>query len=98
MLCTMQYRHASWPGSFLHFCLRDLHLSHDVSVLFRLSRGTLRDALLAAAADAGAGAGVGEVADVVGAGIIIVLGVRLHSHHDIDIRGGIGAAAEAPLD
>jgi hypothetical protein len=86
MLCTMQYRQASWPGSFLHFCLRDLHLSHDVSVLFRLSSGTLRDALAAAAeADAGAeaeaeagagGAGVGEVAAVVGAGIIMLAGGR----------------------
>lgn len=83
MLCTMQYRQASWPGSFLHFCLRDLHLSHDVSVLFRLSSGTLRDALAAAAeadadaeAEAGAGTCVGEVAAVVGAGIIMLAGGR----------------------
>jgi hypothetical protein len=50
-LCTMQYRHAASPGSFRHFCLRDLHLSHDVSVRFLLSSGTLRDAAL----DVGAG-------------------------------------------
>lgn len=43
MLCRTQYRHASCPGSFRHFCLRDLHLSHDVSVRLRLSSGTLRE-------------------------------------------------------
>ena len=62
----MQYRHDSWPGSFRHFCLRDLHLSQLVSVRFRLSRGTLREFVAMVLC-----AGVGD-ADVIGAGIIVV--------------------------
>lgn len=55
MLWRMQYRHAFCPGSFLHFCLRDLHLSQDVSVRFRLSNGTLREFELVGAVVVGAG-------------------------------------------
>ncbi len=59
----MQYRQASWPGSFRHFCLRDLHLSQDVSVRLRLSSGTLREFELAGGA-VGVGAGVDVDVDV----------------------------------
>ena len=62
----MQYRQASCPGSFLHFCFRDLHLSHDVSVRLRLSSGTLREFVLVEAV------GVGVGVNVIGAGGIIM--------------------------
>ena len=68
----MQYRQASCPGSFLHFCLRDLHLSHDVSVRFRLSSGTLREFELVGAVDVGVGVEDDLKLDVMDAGGIIM--------------------------
>ena len=68
----MQYRQASWLGSFLHFCLRDLHLSHDVSVRFRLSSGTLREFVLVKPVGVGVGVDVDVEFDVIGAGGIIM--------------------------
>jgi hypothetical protein len=59
-------------GTDLHFCFLDLHLSHDVSVRFLLSSGTLRDALAVAP--------VGVVADAVGAVMVKVGQASLARH------------------
>lgn len=72
MLCRVQYRQASCPGSFLHFCLRDLHLSHDVSVRFRLSSGTLRELVVVGTVAVGVDVEVDVELAVMGAGGIIM--------------------------
>ena len=87
----MQYRQASCPGSFRHFCLRDLHLSHDVSVRLRLSRGTLRGFQLAVAVGVGVGVEVDAGFDVIGAGGIIMAATS-------DWRGGSGPRRRRALE
>jgi hypothetical protein len=68
--------------------LRDLHLSHEVSVRFRLSSGTLRELELEDAV--GVGVGVVE-AVVMGAGGIIMAATS-------DWRGGSGPRRRRALE
>jgi hypothetical protein len=75
-------RAASW-NTDLHFCLRDLHLSQLVSVRFRLSRGTLREALVAAP--------VGVVADADGA-VMVMSDRQERSARHVAVRGRWGWA------